>query len=117
MGMCRRCAGHSRGAAHCSHSVLAGRCLLLPFPAHTSISPSASSTICFTFPSLSWDNFCSEKEKEGGRAWSEAWRKGSHRGLREGFRLHLCLTFTQVFAGAVQGRTALLGVAGGVKIG
>lgn len=54
--------------------------LLLPFPVTPSISPSASSSICFTFPSLSWDHFCSGKEEEGSGAGSKAGRKGSHWG-------------------------------------
>ena len=55
--------------------------LLLPFLITASISSSANSSIFFTFPSLSWDHFCSEKEKEGSGAGSKAWRKGSHWGL------------------------------------
>lgn len=48
MGMCRRCAGHSRGAAHCRQSFQAGVCCFpsqhtpasLPLPAAPFASPS-----------------------------------------------------------------------------
>lgn len=89
--------------------------LLLPFPVTTSISLSASSSICFTFPSLSWDHFCSGKEKKGSGEGSKAGRKGSHWGLWECYSLHLSFSFTKAFTGAAQGRNVLLGVAEAIQ--
>lgn len=89
--------------------------LLPPFPVAASISPPASSSVCFTFPGLSWDHFCSEKEKEGSGARSKAWRRGSHRSLRARYGLRLWLAFTKALTGAARGRAVLLGVAEAVQ--
>lgn len=49
----------------------------------------ASSSICCTCLGLSWERFCSEKEKEGSRTGSKAQGTGSH-GVFESVKVSVC---------------------------